>query len=37
MLGVDHVNNNVFTEMPFPISLDVRLAIAADYTNPECP
>ena len=32
----DHVNNNVFAEMPFPISLDVGLAIAANHTNSEC-
>ena len=31
----DHVNNNVFAEMPFPISLDVRLATAAHYTDSE--
>ena len=36
MLSVDHVNNNVFAEMPFSISLDVGLAIAANYTNAEC-
>ena len=32
----DHVNNNVFAEMPLPISLDVGLAIAANHTNSEC-
>lgn len=36
MLGVDHVNNNVFAEMPFPISLNVGLAISADHPNPKC-
>ena len=36
MLGVDHVNNNVFAEMPFPISLNVGLAIAADNPNAQC-
>ena len=36
MLGVDHFNNNVFAEMPFPISLNVGLAIAADHPNAKC-
>lgn len=36
MLGVDHINNNVFAEMPFPISLNVGLAIAADHPNAKC-
>lgn len=36
VLNVDHVNSNVFAEMSSPISLNVGLAITANYTNSEC-
>jgi hypothetical protein len=33
--SVGSVDNNVFAEIPFPSSLDVGLAIAANQTYPE--